>query len=130
MSRPDRHPTVRTTNDESQVASTVPANGDFNQYWVAVVPRTVGKVVQGDVLVSNFNSGPANQQGRGSTIVEVAPTGQQRLFSQVPGRVGLTTAPAVLRQGFVVVGSLPTTDGTSATATAGGCSSSTVPAAS
>ncbi|MBV8217093.1 MAG: hypothetical protein JO325_01405, partial [Solirubrobacterales bacterium] len=33
--------------------------------------------------------------------------------------MGLTTALAVTRTGFVIVGSLPTTDGTSATAQAG-----------
>jgi len=36
-----------------------------------------------------------------------------------PGGVGLTTALVALRSGFVVVGSLPTTDGTAATARAG-----------
>jgi hypothetical protein len=36
-----------------------------------------------------------------------------------PGGVGLTTALAVLQRGWVIVGSLPTTDGTSATAKAG-----------
>src|SRR5262249_2445550 len=36
-----------------------------------------------------------------------------------PGGVGLTTALVALRSGFVIVGSLPTSDGTSATAKAG-----------
>jgi DNA-binding beta-propeller fold protein YncE len=36
-----------------------------------------------------------------------------------PGGIGLTTALVALRSGLVIVGSLPTTDGTSATAKAG-----------
>ena len=53
--------------------------------------------------------------------------GDQTLFASVdlgkrqhcPGGVGLTTALAVFRAGWVVVGSLPTSDGTIATAEAG-----------
>ena len=108
-----------------KVASTVPGNGDVNPYGVAVVPASRGKLVAGDVLVSNFNnaptaSAPGGEQGRGTTLVEISPTGTRRLFariapSTIPGGVGLTTALVVLRSGWVVVGSLPTTDGTSAT---------------
>ena len=54
------------------IASTVPANiGDVNPYGVAVVRHSQGKLVRGDVLVSNFNNS-ANQQGTGSTIVSSA----------------------------------------------------------
>jgi len=106
----------------STIASTVPANGDVNPYGVAVVPSTEGDLVQGDVLVSNFNDG-ANKQGTGRTIVEVSPGGEVTPFAHLhkvaPG-VGLTTALAVLPNGFVVVGSLPTTNGKASTATAGG----------
>jgi hypothetical protein len=107
--------------------STIPANGDLNPYGVAVVPRTEGLLQRGDVLVSNFNNS-ANQQGQGSTIVEVSPGGTVTQFAQInptslpgscPGGVGLTTALVVLRSGWVIVGSLPTSDGTSATAQAG-----------
>jgi hypothetical protein len=108
------------------VASTVPRNGDINPYGVAVVPTTVGKLLQGSVLVSNFNN-RANLQGTGKTIVEITPGGRRTLFSSVtlgagqacPGGVGLTTALAVFRSGWVVVGSLPTTNGMSPTARAG-----------
>ena len=103
------------------VASTIPANGsgkgDVNPYGVAIVPRSQGQLTAGDVLVSNFNNA-ANQQGRGTTIVEVSPGGRQRLFATipaVPGGVGLTTALVALRSGWVIVGSLPTADGASAT---------------
>src|ERR1035438_1068716 len=49
------------------VASTVPSNGDVNPYGVAVVPASIGKLVQGHILVSNFNSS-ANLQGTGSGL--------------------------------------------------------------
>lgn len=111
----------------STIASTVPANGDVNPYGTVIVPRTVGKLVRGDVLVSNFNNS-ANLQGTGTTIVEISPSGHFSQFAHIdasklpgpcPGGVGLTTALVALSSGFVVVGSLPTTDGTSATAQAG-----------
>ncbi len=111
----------------AQVASTVPANGDVNPYGVAVVQRTSGNLVAGHILVSNFNNSQ-NWQGTGTTIMDIGPDGSSNLFAWVnpatlpgacPGGVGLTTALVVLRAGWVVVGSLPTTDGTSATAQAG-----------
>lgn len=109
-------------------ASTVPKNGDVNPYGVAVVPHGAGELRGGHVLVSNFNNA-RNLQGTGTTIVQVSPgDGSVKLFAQInadqlpgpcPGGVGLTTALAVLQSGWVIVGSLPTTDGTSATAEAG-----------
>jgi hypothetical protein len=96
--------------------STVPANGDVNPYGVAVVPRTLlgNTVLQpGDILVSNFNNAE-NLQGTGTTIVRINRQGQQSLFYQAPV-VGLTAALGILADGIVVVGSLPTADGTSAT---------------
>jgi hypothetical protein len=110
----------------TSVASTVPANGDVNPYGIVVVPQTVGKLVSGDTLVSNFNNS-ANLQGTGTTIVEVAPSGAVSTFADLsgplpgpcPGGVGLTTALTTLPGGWVVVGSLPTSDGTSSTAQAG-----------
>ncbi len=108
------------------VASTVPDNGDINPYGVAVVPQTIGNLTQGDILVSNFNKS-SNVQGTGSTIVQITPAGGVSLFAQIslgirqncPGGVGLTTALAVLERGWVIVGSLPTSNGMSATAQAG-----------
>jgi hypothetical protein len=111
----------------TNISSTIPANGDVNPYGVAVVGTSLGKLYRGDVLVSNFNNFN-NLQGTGSTIVEISPTGQQTLFAQIsasnlagpcPGGVGLTTALAILPGGWVVVGSLPSTDGTTATSGAG-----------
>jgi len=117
----------------STVASTVPVltgpgNGDVNPYGVAVVRHSQGKLVKGDVLVSNFNNA-ANQQGTGTTIVSVSPRGSLSVFAQIsashrpgsgcPGGIGLTTALAILNGGWVVVGSLPTTAGDPATSKAG-----------
>lgn len=109
------------------VASAVPQSGpeagDQNPYGVAVVPRSTGDLARGDVLVSNFNNA-ANQQGTGSTIVEISPSGHQHLFATVPQptatpAVGLTTALVALRNGDVIVGSLPAPEGASANMTAG-----------
>jgi hypothetical protein len=109
------------------VSPTVPANGDVNPYGVAVVPHSQGKLVKGDVLISNFNNS-ANQQGTGTTIVSVSPGGKLSLFAQIkrstlpgacPGGVGLTTALTILNGGWVVVGSLPTNMGNPATSKAG-----------
>ncbi len=111
----------------STIASTVPANGDVNPYGVARVTRSVGKLQEGHILVSNFNNS-GNLQGTGTTIVDMAPNGTLSVFAQIdatklpgpcPGGVGLTTALAFLRDGWAVVGSLPTSDGTSSTAQAG-----------
>jgi hypothetical protein len=117
---------VGPLNAITTLASTVPANGDVNPYGVAVVPRSVGNLRQGNVLVSNFNNS-ANLQGTGTTIVQVSPGGKVSQFARIsgrlpgacPGGVGLTTALVVLRNGWVIVGSLPTTDGASDTIGAG-----------
>jgi hypothetical protein len=108
-------------NTETVVASTVPATGreagDVNPYGVAVVQRSTGSLTAGNVLVSNFNDAN-NVQGTGSTIVQVTPGGKQSVFATVPslggacpGGIGLTTALVALPSGWVVVGSLPTQNG-------------------
>jgi len=111
----------------STVSSTIPSNGDINPYGISRVSRTLGRLNRGSILVSNFNNS-ANLQGTGTTLVQIAPDGTFSLFAQIdpnnlpgpcPGGVGLTTALVVLRSGWVIVGSLPTTDGTSNTAQAG-----------
>jgi len=109
------------------IASTVPSNGDVNPYGIFVVPATMGNLVKGNLLISNFNAS-SNFQGTGTTLVQISPSGAVSLFAQIDaahlpgtctGGVGLTTALVVLRSGWVIVGSLPTSDGTSATAQAG-----------
>ena len=127
------HKSVAFINNFSAVtqgASSAPVAGfeagDQNPYGVAVVPRTVGNLTRGNILVSNFNNAgtppTGNLQGTGSSIVQYGPDVQsQTTFAEInagtlpgscPGGVGLTTALVVLRSGWVVVGSLPTTDGT------------------
>ncbi|KVW46216.1 hypothetical protein WK95_08025 [Burkholderia ubonensis] len=90
----------------------MPANGDLNPYGIAFVPPGVpawSTLKPGDVVVSNFNNS-ANLQGTGTTIVKLSPDNSPTVFFQ--GRnLGLTTALAVLRNGFVLVGNVPTTDG-------------------
>jgi hypothetical protein len=103
-------------------STTVPANGDLNPYGVAFVPAgfpSGGTIAAGNVLVSNFNNS-ANLQGTGTTIVAlpphgpVAPPGTATAFF-TSSLSGLSTALGVLRAGFVIVGNVPTTDGTYAT---------------
>jgi hypothetical protein len=105
------------TATPTQTVSTVPKNGDVNPYGVAFVPSGVvtgGKLHAGDILVSNFNNS-SNLQGTGTTIVDISASGKQTLFFKGPKGLGLTTALGVLKSGFVFVGNVPTTDGTSAT---------------
>jgi hypothetical protein len=112
--------------------STVPANGDQNPYGVAFVPpgfSARGPLQPGDVLVSNFNNAgtppTGNLQGTGTTIVRVTPAGQVSLFfngnpnNKPPPTLGLTTALGVLKRGFVLVGNVPTADGTFGTLQSG-----------
>ena len=116
------------TTAAKPVSSTIPAGGDLNPYGVAVVPTGIGHLIKGDVLVSNFNN-KANQAGTGTSIIEIDPaTGRKGVFAQLtasslpsacPGGLGLTTALVVLRDGWVVVGSTPTSDGTPATLRSG-----------
>jgi hypothetical protein len=110
----DDRPFLDRFDTVNLIASTVPANGDINPYGVAVVPDSIGLLKRGQILVSNFNNA-GNQQGTGTTIVEVSPRGEVTQFAQIdptaldcPGGVGLTTALVVLRRGWVIVGSLPT----------------------
>ena len=112
----------------TSLGTTVPANGDVNPYGIAIVPKSAGLLHAGDLLISNFN-GKSNNQGTGTTIDELTTAGQLTVFATVnpatlpgacPGGVGSHHgALAVLPSGYVVVGSLPTTNGQSATAKAG-----------
>ena len=108
------------------LASTVTANGDLNPYAVAVAPVSVGAIRAGDGLIDNFNA-ITNLQGTGSTIVVYnPPTKKTALFANLPkllpgcpGGVGLSAAMTMLKTGWVVVGSTPSTDGTTRTKGAG-----------
>ena len=102
------------------------ANGDLNPYGIAFVPKDFpsgGKIAPGDVLVANFNN-LNNLQGTGVTIIKFTPSagvvtplvsaGQKGTATTffTSKVTGLTTALGVLRKGFVIVGNLPSTDGT------------------
>jgi DNA-binding beta-propeller fold protein YncE len=114
------------------LSSTVPANGDLNPYGLVFVPEgfaSGGTIAPGDVLVSNFNDFN-NLQGRGTTIIKLTPnsavapavpvgSGGNALTFFAGQQRGLTLALGVLRRGFIVVGNVPTTDGTSNTVSDG-----------
>jgi hypothetical protein len=113
---------LETVHHHATLTSSVTDNGDLNPYAVVVAPVSAGKIQKDDVLVDNFND-VTNLQGTGTTIVDYNPTTRQTtLFARLPkklpecpGGVGLTTAMTMLKSGWVVVGSTPSTDGTTKT---------------
>ena len=113
---------LETIKRHTLLTSTVPENGDQNPYAVVVAPVSAGKVAKDDVLVTNFNNS-GNLQGLGTTIVDYNPSTKRlsvfaaipRHLRQCPGGIGLTTAMTMLQSGWVIVGSLPSQDGTTAT---------------
>ena len=118
----DRQGFLETVHRHIMRTSTVPNNGDLNPYAIVVAPVSIGRVQKDDVLVTNFNN-VSNLQGTGGTIVDYNPsTRKTTLFAnlpqrlpQCPGGVGLGTAMTMLRSGWVIVGSTPSTDGTTRT---------------
>jgi hypothetical protein len=113
---------LETVHKHVTLTSTVPDNGDQNPYAIVVAPVSAGKIQKDDVLIDNFND-LSNLQGLGTTIVDYNPTTKQttlfarlpRHLSQCPGGVGLTTAMVMLQSGYVIVGSTPSSDGTTST---------------
>ena len=113
---------------KQMIVSTVPPNGDVNPYGVAFVPegfeKGTGPLRPGDILVSNFNN-KMKLQGTGTTIMRVSASGGVLSFFTGPPHprgssgLGLSTALAVFRNGFVIVGNVPSRDGTAATVTPG-----------
>jgi hypothetical protein len=108
-----------TLHKHHVLTSTEPANGDQNPYAILVAPVSAGSVQAGDILADNFNN-QGNLQGTGSTIVDYRPsTGKFTTFATIPhdlpgcpGGIGLSTAMVMLKSGWVIVGSAPSTDGT------------------
>ena len=119
---------LETIHRHMTLASTVADNGDLNPYALIVAPVSAGKIQQGDVLVDNFNK-VSNLQGTGTTIMDYNPaTKNITLFAelpqnlpQCPGGVGLSTAMTMLKSGWVIVGSTPSTDGTTRTRARAAC---------
>jgi hypothetical protein len=113
---------LETIKRHQTLTSTVPDNGDQNPYAVVVAPVSIGKIQKDDVLIDNFNN-LSNLQGLGTTIVDYNPTTKRTtLFAVVPrtlpvcpGGVGMSTAMTMLKSGWVIVGSTPSTDGTTRT---------------
>jgi len=113
---------LETVHHHVTLTSSVTDNGDLNPYDVIVAPVSAGKIAKDDVLVDNFNN-ISNLQGTGTTIIDYRPsTKQTMLFARLPqklpecpGGVGLSTAMIMLKSGWVIVGSTPSTDGTTAT---------------
>jgi len=122
VARADPQGLLETIHKHITRTSTVTDNGDLNPYAVVVAPVSSGKVQQGDVLVDNFNN-LSNLQGTGTTIVDYSPSSHKTFtfaklpqdLAQCPGGVGLTSAMTMLKSGWVVVGSTPSKDGTTAT---------------
>jgi len=113
---------LETIHKHATLTSSVTDNGDLNPYAIVVAPVSAGKIQKDDVLVDNFNN-LSNLQGTGTTIVIYRPSTKQTMLfaklpqamAQCPGGVGLTTAMTMLKSGWVIVGSTPSRDGTTAT---------------
>jgi hypothetical protein len=113
---------LEVLHKHATLTSTVTDNGDLNPYAVIVAPVSAGHISAGDVLVDNFNN-VSNLQGTGTTIVAYSPaTKKTALFAKIPqhdarcpGGIGLSTAMTMLKSGWIIVGSTPSTDGTTKT---------------
>jgi hypothetical protein len=122
MARAEQKGFLETIHKHMTLTSSVTDNGDLNPYAIVVAPVSAGKIQKDDVLIDNFNN-ISNLQGTGTTIVVYRPsTKQTLLFAKLPqtlprcpGGVGLTTAMTMLKSGWVIVGSTPSRDGTTAT---------------
>jgi hypothetical protein len=113
---------LETIHRHVTLTSSVTDNGDLNPYAVVIAPVSAGTIQKDDVLVDNFND-VSNLQGTGTTIIDYRPSTKKTLLfaklpkklPECPGGVGLTTAMTMLKTGWIIVGSTPSTDGTTAT---------------
>jgi hypothetical protein len=121
-------PFIGPFNNVQTLASTVPKNGDVNPYGVAVAPGhhrpADGRRCAGEQLQQPPQPARHRQHHRRDLahyrerdLVRVA--GPNKLPGPCPGGLGLTTALVALSTGFVIVGSLPTKNGRSASMQAG-----------
>jgi hypothetical protein len=116
------HGFLETIRRQEFLSSTIPDNGDQNPYAVIVAPISKGPIKAGDVLFDNFNNS-SNLQGTGTTIVDYNPESKKlttvaqipKDLAGCPGGVGLSTAMTLLKSGWLIVGSTPSVDGTTAT---------------
>ena len=49
----------------------------MNPYGIVTVPSSVGSLMRGSLLISNFNNSE-NLQGTGTTLVQITPGGTHR----------------------------------------------------
>ena len=113
---------LENIHHHAMLTSTVTDNGDLNPYAVVVAPTSAGRIQKGDVLVDNFNN-LSNLQGTGTTIIDYNPATKATTLianlpqhaPQCPGGTGLTTAMTMLKSGWIIVGSTPSTDDTTQT---------------
>jgi hypothetical protein len=118
---------LETIHRHVTLASAVADNGDINPYALIVAPVSAGKIHKNDVIVDDFNR-ISNLQGTGTTIMDYDPaTKDISVFAALPstipgcpGGVGLSTAMVMLKSGWLIVGSTPSTDGTTRTMGPGG----------
>jgi hypothetical protein len=118
---------LETIHRHITLASAVADNGDLNPYALIVAPVSAGKIHKNDVIVDDFNR-ISNLQGTGTTILDYNPaTKDISVFAALPatvpgcpGGVGLSTAMVMLKSGWLIVGSTPSTDGTTRTMGPGG----------
>lgn len=99
----------------SSLSLTIPGTGDVNPYGVARVKHSVGNLVEGHLLISNFNKSAASP-GKHPVVLDVGPDGSTVVFSRLdperlPGSCleqgGFTSGIVVLRDGWVIVGIMP-----------------------
>jgi hypothetical protein len=117
---------LETIRHHRTLVSTIPDNGDLNPYGVIVAPVSAGRIQKDDILISNFN-GLTNLQGTGATVADYNPSTKRlttfahvpQHLPQCPGGVGMSTALTMLKSGWLIVGSAPSTDGTTRTLGAG-----------
>jgi hypothetical protein len=113
---------LETIHKHVTLTTTIPADGDLNPYALIVAPVSSGLIQKDDILIDNFND-ISNLQGTGTTIVDYNPATQKtsliaklpKHLPECPGGVGLTTAMTMLKTGWIIVGSTPSTDGTTST---------------
>ena len=118
---------METIHKHVTLTSAVSNVGDSNPYALFVAPVSSGSITANDVLIDDFND-LSNLQGTGASIMDYNPTTKKiSLFARVPkdvpqcpGGIGLTAAMTMLKTGWIIVGSTPSTDGSTRTKGAGG----------
>jgi hypothetical protein len=99
-------PLLPVMHTQKTIGPTVdPTNGDLNPYGLAVAPGANGNIAAGDLVICNFNDGPTNTQGNGTTVVGLHP---------VPGSTPYRVAQTASLQGCDALSMAP--DGTLLTA--------------